>query len=113
MGALRGDTDQALTVHVEICPEKKKKKKQSPSKVVNLRRVELYWEMDPRQKKGADPPHPPQMTIGIIPISVFGDRAISASHSRSATFCCRNPMLRHVAPLRLMDFRSAGLKEPG
>lgn len=58
MGALRGDTDQALTVHVEICPEKKKKKKQSPSKVVNLRRVELYWEMDPRQKKGADPPPP-------------------------------------------------------
>lgn len=60
-GALRGDTDQALTVHVEICPEKKKKKKkQSPSKVVNLRRVELYWEMDPRQKKGADPPPPPR-----------------------------------------------------
>lgn len=38
--------------------KEKKKKKQSPSKVVNLRRVELYWEMDPRQKKGADPTPP-------------------------------------------------------
>lgn len=26
--------------------------------MVNLRRVELYWEMDPRQKKGADPTPP-------------------------------------------------------